>query len=196
MVRLEGYDKPTCLFLHRLDIGSYLQEWCETGRFQIFYNYRDPRDALISLICYLSGEANQEYTKLPWNMVYASILATMPSFDDRLSFAISHMGLHTNKYRDFVWLYYHPKVCKIAYEDLVGPRGGGSTATQKDVLDRVARHLGVTSTDCSESSELYDPAGRTFRQGAIGQWMNVFKANHVREFSQRYGDILRTYGYE
>ena len=45
---LREYPPQTCMFLHGLKVGSHLLDWCSTREPRILFNYRDPRDSLLS----------------------------------------------------------------------------------------------------------------------------------------------------
>ena len=45
---LREYHPHTCTVLHGLQVGSHLLDWCSTREPRILFNYRDPRDSLLS----------------------------------------------------------------------------------------------------------------------------------------------------
>jgi hypothetical protein len=193
---LKEYPKYTCLFVHRMEIGSHLLEWCTSNEPRFFYNYRDPRDTLISLVNYLLLRASDHYTEMPWNMIHASILAGFKDSDEQMMFAIQNMESHTARFRNHAWMLHHPSVCKIAYEKLVGPLGGGNSGMQRSTVRDVMLHLGISGGDVEPLLDsLYDRNTRTFYKGRIGAWKDVFTQAHISEFERKYADILSVYGY-
>lgn len=190
---LREYPPQTCLFLHGLDIGSHLLDWCAKGEPRIIFNYRDPRDSLLSLVNYLLRRANEPYSEFPRNLIYAQILEAMPTAPARLDFAIEHMGKHVDKYRRNSWLLFHPSVAKLSFEELVGIEGGGSDDQQRAAILRVAEFLGVAPRD--EEFRLFDSSVRTFFRGQIGVWRDEFSPEQAKTFARLYGGVLRTYGY-
>ncbi|WP_456819230.1 hypothetical protein [Cellulomonas sp. URHB0016] len=190
---LQEYPAPTCMFLHGLEIGSHLLDWCSSGEPRILFNYRDPRDSLLSLVNYLLQRANDPYSPFARNMIFAEILNAMPSASAQLDFAIRHMGEHVDKYRRNDWLLFHPAVAQVSFEDLVGAEGGGSEDRQRTAVRRIGDFLGAEAGD--EDVRIFDPTARTFFRGQVGAWREVFSDEQAQTFERLYGDVLHTYGY-
>jgi len=190
---LEEYPPQTCLFLHGLKVGSHLLDWCAKGEPRILFNYRDPRDSLLSLVNYLLQRANEPYSQFPHNIIFAEILEAMPSASAQLDFAIAHMGKHVEKYNRNSWLLFHPSVAKLSFEELVGTKGGGSDSQQRATILRIGEFLGIAPRD--EDLHLFDSSVRTFFRGQIGAWRDVFSPEQTRTFGRLYRDVLQTYGY-
>ena len=190
---LQEYPPQTCLFLHGLKIGSHLLDWCAKGEPRLLFNYRDPRDSLLSLVNYLLRRANEPYSEFAQNIIFAEILEAMPTAAAQLDFAIAHMGKHVEKYNRNAWLLFHPSVAKLSFEELVGSAGGGTADQQQATIRRIGEFLGVAPRD--EEFRLFDPSVRTFFRGQIGAWREVFSPEQTQTFGRLYGDVLRTYGY-
>lgn len=190
---LREYPPQTCLFLHGLKVGNHLLNWCSNGGPPILFNYRDPRDSLLSLVNYLLQRANEPYSQFAKNLIFAEILNSMPSASAQLDFAIAQMGEHVEKYSENSWLLFHPSVAKLSFEELVGTEGGGSESQQRATILRVGEFLGIKPRD--EELRLFDSSTRTFYRGQIGAWRDVFSPEQTRTFGRLYGDVLRTYGY-
>ena len=190
---LHDYPHGTCLFLHGLEVGSHLLGWSATKRPPIIFNYRDPRDSLLSLVNYLLQRANDPYSPFARNKIYAEILESMPSPSARLDFAIEQMGDHVEKFTRNSWLLFHPSVANVSFEELVGSEGGGSGAAQLATMRRVGDFLDCAPRDPGRG--LFDPSVRTFFRGQVGTWRGEFSAGQAATFARLYGDVLRTYGY-
>lgn len=190
---LEEYPPRTCLFLHGLEVGTHLLDWCATREPRILFNYRDPRDSLLSLVNYLLRRANEPYSEFVQNIIFAEILEAMPSTSDQLDFAITHMGKHVQKYNRNSWLLFHPAVAKLSFEQLVGADGGGNDGQQLATIRRIGETLGIAPGD--DQPRLFDSSVRTFFRGQIGAWRDVFSPEQTKTFQRLYGDVLRTYGY-
>lgn len=168
-------------------------DWCSKMEPPIIFNYRDPRDSLLSLVNYLLQRANEPYSEFAKNIIYSQILMSLPSFSAQLDFAITNMGEHVNKYNENKWLLYHPSVAKVSFEELVGKEGGGSDDLQRTTIHRIGEFLGVAPRE--KDLHLFDSSARTFFRGQIGAWRNEFSAEQIMTFSRLYGDVLRAYGY-
>lgn len=190
---LQEYPPQTCMFLHGLEIGSHLLGWCSTREPRILFNYRDPRDSLLSLVNYLLQRANDPYSPFARNVIFAEILESMPSASAQLDFAIAYMGEHVEKYTRNNWLLFHPFVANVSFEELVGADGGGTESQQRATVRRIGDFLGSAPRD--QDLRLFDPSARTFFRGQVGAWRDVFSAEQTRTFGRLYGDVLRTYGY-
>jgi len=190
---LREYPPQTCMFLHGLEVGSHLLDWCSTGEPRILFNYRDPRDSLLSLVNYLLQRANDPFSPFARNVIFAEILESMPDASAQLDFAIEHMGEHVEKYERNKWLLFHPSVAKVSFEELVGTEGGGTESRQRATVRRIGDFLGTAPT--AQEIRLFDSSARTFFRGQAGAWRAVFSSDQTRAFGRRYGDVLRTYGY-
>lgn len=190
---LRDYPPGTCMFLHGLKVGSHLLDWCSTGEPRILFNYRDPRDSLLSLVNYLLQRANEPYSEFARNIVFGEILRAMPNASAQLDFAIDQMGEHVEKYQRHGWLLFHPAITKVSFEELVGADGGGSEAAQHDAVRRVGTFLGASPRE--QLPRLFDPSVRTFYRGQIETWREVFSEAQIATFARLHEDVLRTYGY-
>jgi hypothetical protein len=86
----------------------------------------------------------------------------------------------------------------LRFEDLVGPRGGGTREAQVDALARLARHAGARcSSDRLETAadQLFGGTA-TFRAGQVGSWRRAFAPEHVAAFKRCAGGLLIQLGYE
>jgi hypothetical protein len=91
-----------------------------------------------------------------------------------------------------------PPTFVARFEDLVGPNGGGDAARQRDVVERLYRHLGLDDDPGlvdQVCSRLFSDASPTFRRGAIGQWRSQFDDELLDRFRAVAGDRLAAYGY-
>ncbi len=191
----------TCYVTHSLPlfIGDHapprpiLKLWTELG-FPLLFNYRDPRAVFTSYISYvLKSSASGEYTHSPFTDACAETFAAAHG-EERLLLAIDLLEPYMHwAFRDNLWLLHHPRVCKVRYEDLVGPEGGGSLDRQAECVQRVQVALGCRTE--TPSQPLYDRSARTFVQGQVDGWRDSFGPAVARAFDARYGSILDAYGY-
>jgi len=95
-----------------------------------------------------------------------------------------------------------PSVLVCRYEDLVGPKGGGTRDAQLKTIEKIAKHIGVPLLDESAqriADVIYGDSygyNRTFREGETGGWRKVFKEEHKQAFKARLGASLIALGYE
>ena len=189
-----------CWIFHELDLdrvdGTFLAEWVETGRPPIVLNYRDPRDTLVSLVNFLEGRTAQGYGNFYEFDVFHEILRTKETWEEKLDYALRDPSfLGRDEFEKSLWLLNHPAVCKVRYEDLVGPKGGGTRAAQVDAVGRLMRHLDCPGDPGAVAERVYDPGSWSFHQGRTGAWQDHFTERNLARFRERHGDILEQYGY-
>ncbi|MGP4022092.1 lanthionine synthetase C family protein [Actinomadura sp. 3N407] len=128
------------LDLYRLDRAFY-REWQSSWEPRLLLNYRDPRDTVVSLAAFLSGD-DYKINRQPESAVYRPILRGMPDVADRITYLLRDPTVPLlSDYEAAISLYHHPHVCAVSFEELVGPRGGGSAGRQVTAVRRVAEHV-------------------------------------------------------
>ena len=190
-----------CWIFHELDIskvdGSFFAEWVETATPPLVYNYRDPRDALVSMVNFLEGRTREGYGNFYEFDIFHRILASLPTWEDKLDYAMRDTSfLGRDQFERGLWLLRHPDVCKVSYEDLVGERGGGSRQRQLEAVDRLLKHVGSTADAEEVAGKVYDQSSWSFFRGTTGTWRERFTKRNEARFAELFGDILEQYGYE
>ncbi|MGW0709870.1 hypothetical protein ACWD4G_28600 [Streptomyces sp. NPDC002643] len=220
-------DTPTgvCWFLHQLDPhrvdDAFLQEWLDTGSPRIILNHRDPRDVLLSMVNFLSGGTGRGVGHFSDHRIYQDILRTADSLQDRLTIALTDPCFPgADAFERGLWLLRHPAVCKVTFEELVGPRGGGSREAQYAAVARLAEFVGATGAAGAAGAigiagvggasgvagatavdperiaeEVFNDTAFSFHKGRIGGWREHFTPEHERLFEERYGHVLDAYGH-
>lgn len=169
-----------------------LWNWIKTGEPPIVFGYRDPRDVIVSMIYYLMGDPSASH----WQMLTAQILAALPTMHARIDYIIRCVPSYLDvAFRQHVWLLYHPRVCKLSFEELIGERGGGSEMAQEFALLRLLDQVRVSGDPKLLARQLFSDSVRTFRKGQIGAWREEFSSANRDEFMRRYGDLVELYGY-
>ncbi|WP_395293796.1 hypothetical protein ACF9IK_09460 [Kitasatospora hibisci] len=189
-----------CWILHQLNVekadGRFLREWVATGQPRMLFNYRDPRDALVSMVNYLAAGDRIKYGLFAEFHVYSDILAAIPTMAGRLDFALGDPrfpGLRD--FEESLWLLAHPQVCKITFEELVGEKGGGSRDSQAAAVRRVQEFIGDESDTAAIADVLFNEKSFTFHRGRTEGWRESFTPALERKFNARYGHLIETYGY-
>lgn len=195
--------RDVCWVFNQFDItkldGHFLREWSETGEPRIIFNYRDPRDMTLSMVNFLCGKTGRGFSNYNDFLVFSDILKSKTTFSEQLGYALSdpYFPPAQRDMSHLIWLLNHPNVCKTSFEELVGPRGGGSAAAQTAALGRILEFLGVEDTSPADiAGRLFNPEVFSFYRGQIGGWRTAFTAEHQRLAQERFGDVLRLYGYE
>jgi hypothetical protein len=192
----QNFPPNTALFLHGLSYRQVpvpiAQVWAATHRPPILYHYRDPRGLLLSFVNYV---VHKEATPTRWSVLIGDLLRNTAE-EQRLHVAIECLSEYMNMFREMMWLLRHPRVCKTSFEEIVGPEGGGSAAAQLDAIRRVAELVGAQDVDfASVQQAMYDRSSRTYFKGDAGAWRTAYGARELEAFNERYGDVLKAYGY-
>lgn len=189
-----------CWFVHQLDLErvdqAFLQPWADTGRPPVLYLYRDPRDVLLSMVNYLTNHEPSRLGTFTEHHIYASIMQSVPTLEERLTIALRDPCFPgTDAFARGLWLLRHPHVCAVSFEELVGPRGGGSAQAQTAAVTRIAEFLGVDADPAAVAATVFNPDSATFHQGRIGAWREHFTPAHLRLFNERHAAVAGQYGY-
>ena len=172
------------------------QSLLEKNHIKAIFIYRDPRDQLVSLIC--------------WGQ---SLDYGWPSFVKNYSFDVCLLKLINSGVAYVPWgalkninAFYAAflpwtkctNICVIRFEDIIGAFGGGSHKKQLQELDKIAKFLGLSCTENEILNVAEHLFGRfsTFREGQIGSWKNYFKPVHKNAFKVIAGQLLIDLGYE
>jgi hypothetical protein len=190
---LSEYPHGTGASVHRLSATSTRTASVLKRHIPIIFNYRDPRDVMISEIYYIMRtpppfESRRRESRL---------LKGMPSMAARLDHCLDGGADYFDGiFRQHEWLLDDPRILCVSYEQLVGPRGGGSRSVQLNTTRRVMDYLSVPrKRAASIASRLYSARARTFRQGKSGSWRQEFTPDLTRKFNRLHRDILNRYGY-
>jgi hypothetical protein len=190
-----------CWVFNEFDIkkidGHFLHEWADTGEPRIIFNYRDPRDMLLSMVNFLAGRTGRGFSNFDDFHVFSTILRAKPSLDEQLSYALTDPSFPAvGDLQRMLWLLHHPNVCKTSFEDLVGPPGGGTAEARDQTLARILDFLGVTGVTPAElSGRLFNREAFSFYRGQIGGWREDFGPAHRKLADARFGEALALYGY-
>jgi hypothetical protein len=86
-------------------------------------------------------------------------------------------------------------VLTVRFEDLVGERGGGSTARKLAALQAISEHCGIDSGHLAELASSSTGPTPTMRKGRIGGWRDEMPEEVVSLIKRECGDLLEAYGY-
>jgi Sulfotransferase domain len=159
---------------------------------------RDPRDLAVSQMHYLRDNPPKRH------FAHEAFMA-LPSDHERLLVCIRGGELGgrwlqslNQRYRQFLGWERDEGAVMVRFEDLVGPRGGGSADLQRRAVERVAAHLDISldPPTMRRVEENLFGMGRTFRKGLIGGWREEFSPEHELAAEEVAGPLLAELGYE
>ena len=148
-------------------------------RMRVVCILRDPRDVAVSQMHYIKQKKRHP--------IHEAFMA-LPSDEERLLFSIRggvlggrELRSLDERYRQFVGWQRDENSVLVKFEDLVGPKGGGSAEAQRATVERVARHVGLEPDErIMHTVENIYGVGKTFRKGQIGSWRSEFSEVHAR----------------
>jgi hypothetical protein len=91
-----------------------------------------------------------------------------------------------------------PDVLKLRYEDLVGPRGGGSPEKQISLLKKITEFTNRpldTNALQKLATDMWDPKSPTFRHGRTNEWPQHFDDEVRAKFKATAGRFVTEWGY-
>lgn len=177
-------------------------ETVEEHGIDVLLMVRDPRDVVTSHFHYVTEKhpghrLHEHYRSLPDDG--ARLMASIRGVDGEHTRDGDPLeGIEEWMDRFLAWNE-QPYTAVLRFEDLIGPRGGGSREAQVETVETVADHIGVDLTDEEVdyvARNTFSTGSSTFRKGLIGDWRNHFEPEHVEAFKQAAGDHLLDLGYE
>jgi hypothetical protein len=166
----------------------------------IIFNFRDPRDVLVSWFHWMHPtnqnimHSHQRYMQKVYSHFTDDELVDIFIKNDKFR------EVEYNPIEQFRWsrvLYFHPRVLKIRFEDLVGSRGGGSDEKQLETIKNIFGYLGVAGVNFQKITDnIFDEGSPTFRKGMIGGYKESLSKEQLKLFHKLHGDVIEQYGYE
>ena len=104
---------------------------------------------------------------------------------------------YAERYRLMLGWRDEPGCLFLRFEDLVGEAGGGSEEKQKEVIQKIALHLGVSFDEgvSNKIKEVYNPNSPTFRKGKIDSWKNAMDPESIQKLIEYCEPLCKEAGY-
>lgn len=102
-------------------------------------------------------------------------------------------GLPTILDRAQGWLL-DEEIYSVRFEDLIGPRGGGSADRQREVLRRLSAVCGFEDTTIAAARSNFGMS-KTFDRGQVDSWQDELSAEQIRLIDDALGPRLGIWGY-
>jgi hypothetical protein len=195
--------KPGQVISTHSPIHRELDRLLEQMDIKVLFLVRDPRDVSVSLCYYITrepifGERRTYMQSLPDD--HARLMATITGIDtyDVVGERIYWPSIEVLFRSRLDWLD-HPRACVVAFEDLVGPKGGGTSERQRASIQKIAKHVGLrlTARDVEHiARSIFSRRTSTFRRGQIGGWRQEMVSEHRSAFKTLAGSLLIDLGYE
>ena len=150
---------------------------------------RHPWDILVS-------EAN--YYAKPGNTTFAGFYTDL-NFEGRINRLLDDsllLGRFCERVLAFEpWLHFD-NVVPLAFEDLVGELGGGTTERQERLIWSIQVKLGVPGNPRDIAGNLFDTRSPTFNEGRIGSHRTALPAELRDRLNSNHADVLQAFGYQ
>ncbi len=182
------------LYQHYFSIGHFHGPYAcipHNEEWKLILNIRDLRDVIISF-------KNRSFPPVGWD--YETWFSLTES--EQITYFINDYKEVFNPLDQAIYfletLENNPNALVVKFEDLVGPKGGGSLDAQKLEIRKIADYLGIKITE-KEIDDIADKLfGRTitFKKGQIGQWKEEFTALQISQVKEKLDSLLIELGYE
>lgn len=173
---------------------------------------RDPRDVCLSwiryvvsgqadtvdaYICALPDSAKEQWKKLGLEKQLEHVIrgASLESRSAGVHPTLIYFPL--SPYREAAKHAGDEETLIVKFENLVGPKGGGSRHAQEEEARKIFTFLGLDLSKERTHKVLKELFGgtRTFSKGRTGGWKKSFSRKNRKRFKKRHQDLLVTFGY-
>lgn len=188
---LRGLPEPAVLGQHVPHAAPLARGLARSGARLVFL-YRNPRDVLTSLANYVrvQGKPRDLAARLGGLPAEEVLVRLLSGDGPHLPFATWLLGFHG-------WLS-APGVLALRFEDVIGPRGRGDAARQREALGRLAAHAGFAGPAGQLDRAVdraFNPGAGTFFKGQIGLWRDHFTPRVEEAFARLAPGVLARFGY-
>lgn len=193
--------RPRKFLLSHTRYSETTAELVRNARYRIILLVRDPRDQVVSHARYIAEKRNRLYSftkDQTIEQIITELIAGGPH-----NYQEHDMSLPIHNIKELYecrldWLRYEHTLL-VRFEDLVGPKGGGSAEKQLEGLYEIASFLDIKISEKRLTyiqKRMYG-GSTTYRKGSkIGRWKEYFTPEHKALFKEVAGDLLIGLGYE
>lgn len=176
---------------HHFAFVPELYDSLQSAGIPVVFLYRDPRGCLLSMANYVLHKAKPSHLVLRIGDTLEEALSVLLAGDQ----ALVPFASYFDSFRG--WLEAR-HVLTLRFEDIVGPRGGGTESQQLASLTALAQHIGWSGSPhqletAIESS--FNTRSSTFHRGHIDAWREVFSAKILQTFAEKAGWLPHQWGY-
>lgn len=195
-------------YIHKTHVPYFpaVEETLLQADMKSLFFIRDPRDAIVSLVFYMEKMSGDKRDF----MVIKSDRYDRLSLNEKIN-AVMTGSCCTNyldKYFRALMGWTQSPCCQVArFEDLIGPRGGGTLEQQLDAIGQISSYLSVNLSDEEKiaiaqytnsftTPQIQNSLNSKYIQGQIGNWASFFNESNKNLFKKLFGKELIELGYE
>jgi hypothetical protein len=163
---------------------------------------RDPRDAAVSLAHYLPAQVDYHiaaalFREMTLDERITRVITGSYPIPIYLNRFLSLRGSIAQLFREYAtwWSDLLPNVWRVRFEDIIGPRGGGSAAGQLQAVWGLQLALHVPGRPAEYCHRIFSESALTFRRGRIGDHREDFAPPHHRLFAREAAELSADLGY-
>ena len=157
-------------------------------RTPVLFMYRSPLDILVSDAAYLAKEGNNALNH------YFRTLDESRRLDELISSPL--LGEFWQRIVAFApWLDF-PNVIPVCFEELVGPKGGGSLEAQARTVWSLQLKLHVPGAPVYFSEAAFYTGTLTFNNGQTGNHKLQLRPHHLQKLAAFPQDFMQRFGYD
>ncbi len=190
--------KNNCFRTAHLPYSEELESMLLSLDYKMLFIIRDPRDVVVSHLYYVLRD--------PKHPLYSQ-LAALSSVGNQINFLLKgrkHTKGHvlaplSQRIQNVLGWWKSPRNYSVRFEELIGPKGSGSTEQQHKHVSKMCTYLGVplSADECRDIADrLFYSNAKTFHKGTIGQWKSTFSQANYKLFKETCGRLLVELGYE
>jgi hypothetical protein len=153
------------------------------------FNYRNPRDILVSEANYWHIDGNSPLSVLLGHLSFEQRVARL--IDDRWL-----LGSIRDRVGEFAAWLDCANVIPVSFEEMVGDAGGGSDTAFDALVWSLQLKLHIPGTTENIRSAVSDRSSPTFREGRINGWRQALPAEAVRQVEALPRDFMEIFGYD
>lgn len=121
----------------------------------------------------------------------------MGKWEEKIGYALRDTSFPgSNQFEQAPWLFRHPDMCRVIYEEIVGSCGGGSRRRRLVAISFLLAHVGCEEDPGRIAGNVYGKRFWGFFRGTVVAWRECFTKKNLAQSSESFGGLPAQYGCE